>query len=209
MKWLTNSVNLCYKSVVRVYHLIDLLLSHKGLFPMKRSAQKSPSVRLTRREALKALAAATGAMVLFNLPKTWETPIVEVGVIPAHAQGASGSPPIIHNLSGHWSSGGAPIKSNAPLPPLCEVTVTFDFSDPLGQVSGNSTIIGTYDQSTNFGGPVIPPGSFLNGTGGFSGTIRYPFNSSICSFNAVPVTVQLLVNGRYSNVTNGTVLRFV
>lgn len=41
---------------------------------------------LTRREALKTLAAVTGAATLASLPGQWETPLVEVGALPAHAQ---------------------------------------------------------------------------------------------------------------------------
>lgn len=42
---------------------------------------------LSRREALKGLAAATGAAALAGLPNKWKTPIVQVGALPAHAQG--------------------------------------------------------------------------------------------------------------------------
>jgi hypothetical protein len=41
---------------------------------------------LTRRDALKTLAAITGAAALAAAPGRWETPIVEVGALPAHAQ---------------------------------------------------------------------------------------------------------------------------
>lgn len=49
-----------------------------------------PQTPITRRELLKALAAATGAAVLSSVPVKWETPIVEVGELPAHAQSLSG-----------------------------------------------------------------------------------------------------------------------
>jgi hypothetical protein len=41
---------------------------------------------MDRREALKALAAASGAVFLANLPDKWETPLIETGTLPAHAQ---------------------------------------------------------------------------------------------------------------------------
>jgi hypothetical protein len=41
---------------------------------------------LTRRDALKTLAAVTGAVTLAGLPGQWETPLVQVGALPAHAQ---------------------------------------------------------------------------------------------------------------------------
>jgi hypothetical protein len=40
---------------------------------------------LSRRDALKTLAALTGAVTLASLPGEWETPIVQVGALPAHA----------------------------------------------------------------------------------------------------------------------------
>ena len=47
---------------------------------------KSNKAILSRREALKTLAAITGAVALSNLPNQWEKPVVDVGVLPAHAQ---------------------------------------------------------------------------------------------------------------------------
>jgi hypothetical protein len=44
---------------------------------------------LTRREALKTLAAITGAVSLASLPNKWESPLVEVGALPAHAQSST------------------------------------------------------------------------------------------------------------------------
>ncbi len=43
---------------------------------------------LTRRELLKILTAAGGAAALASVPSAWKTPVVEVGAIPAHAQGS-------------------------------------------------------------------------------------------------------------------------
>lgn len=40
---------------------------------------------LTRRDALKTLAALTGAATLASIPGRWETPVVQVGALPAHA----------------------------------------------------------------------------------------------------------------------------
>ena len=43
---------------------------------------------LSRRDALKTLAAATGAVALTSLP-VWEKPVVKVGALPAHAQSSA------------------------------------------------------------------------------------------------------------------------
>ena len=40
---------------------------------------------INRRQALKTLAAVTGAVSLASLP-AWEKPVIEVGALPAHAQ---------------------------------------------------------------------------------------------------------------------------
>jgi hypothetical protein len=45
---------------------------------------------ISRRDAIKILAAAAGATALANLPVKWETPDLEVGVLPAHAQTSPG-----------------------------------------------------------------------------------------------------------------------
>ncbi len=52
------------------------------------SGLKKEKQSLTRRDALKALAATGGAVALSTLPDKWETPVVEVGTLPAFAQGS-------------------------------------------------------------------------------------------------------------------------
>ena len=47
--------------------------------------EENKKIILTRRDALKALAAITGAATLANLPGKWEIPLIEVGALPAHA----------------------------------------------------------------------------------------------------------------------------
>lgn len=55
---------------------------------------------LTRRDALKTLAAITGAVTLASLPNQWEEPIIEVGALPAHAQtSATAAVRVINNSS--------------------------------------------------------------------------------------------------------------
>lgn len=41
---------------------------------------------ISRRQALKALAAASGGLALGLIPKAWKKPAISVGVLPAHAQ---------------------------------------------------------------------------------------------------------------------------
>ena len=49
------------------------------------------SNEVSRRQLLKILAAATGTAMLSTVPNEWKTPVIDVGMIPAHAQGLSGT----------------------------------------------------------------------------------------------------------------------
>jgi hypothetical protein len=55
---------------------------------------KQANKKISRRDAMKMLAAATGAAVLANLPSKWNTPELASGVLPAHAQTS-----ILHTLT--------------------------------------------------------------------------------------------------------------
>jgi len=48
---------------------------------------------LSRREALKALLAAGSVAGLTTLPERWQSPLIEVGMLPAHAQTSPGVSP--------------------------------------------------------------------------------------------------------------------
>lgn len=49
-----------------------------------------PSKEISRRDAIKILAAVAGAAALANIPDKWTKPGMEVGVLPAHAQTSTG-----------------------------------------------------------------------------------------------------------------------
>jgi hypothetical protein len=57
---------------------------------LRRNQQKEGETmteqKVSRRDALKILASLGGAVTLAGLPKGWKTPVVDVGVLPAHAQ---------------------------------------------------------------------------------------------------------------------------
>jgi hypothetical protein len=183
-----------------------MYLIYKGVVPMS-SSQESPAPKITRREALKVLAAATGAVVLSNLPQEWKTPIVEVGVLPAHAQGASGPAPQIFNMSGFWDTAnmGTSVRG-VTINPICNVNAVFNYSDALGQVSNSTTVNGTYANQT-FG-----PLTFIHcgSSTAYCGTGQVIFNSSTCFTNQSSLLrMSLLVNGRYSNVANCTISQIV
>lgn len=172
--------------------------------PNSEALHKSKSVVLSRREALKALVAATGAVALSNLPQSWKTPIIEVGVLPAHAQGASGPAPVVNTVSGYWVNpqSFSNVKTKQmKAPPSCTVVVTFNYQDTLGQVSTSSVVQGTYATVEGFNGTVI----LDSGSTGYNGSITFPFNSSTCINSTAPISLRMLVQGRYSNVSNGVI----
>ena len=53
------------------------------------NSSKNTQKEISRRELLKALAATTGAVAAASmLPSQWVSPVIEAGVLPAHAQGS-------------------------------------------------------------------------------------------------------------------------
>jgi|CXWL01.1.fsa_nt_gi hypothetical protein len=50
-----------------------------------------PSKEISRRDAMKILGAAIGAVALANVPSKWNTPELAAGVLPAHAQTSVGA----------------------------------------------------------------------------------------------------------------------
>lgn len=54
-----------------------------------------PTEKISRRDAIKILTAAAGAVALANIPDEWTKPDMNVGVLPAHAQTSAG----LHTLA--------------------------------------------------------------------------------------------------------------
>ena len=76
---------------------------------------KSTEKKLSRRDAMKILAAATGAAALATIPDKWIKPGLEVGVLPAHAQTSSS---LVAGASLETSDCNPTLTSTAtPLPP--------------------------------------------------------------------------------------------
>jgi hypothetical protein len=97
---------------------------------------------LSRRDALKTLAAATGAVALTSLPNKWATPVVEVGALPAHAQGSF----TINLVSADFPGGDSNCRADDSL-----IEIIFTYNDPTGNVTTGTTsptaTNGTYDGS--------------------------------------------------------------
>ena len=56
--------------------------------PQENSAETRDT--FSRREALKLIAAATGALALASIPAEWTKPELRIGVLPAYAQTSPG-----------------------------------------------------------------------------------------------------------------------
>jgi hypothetical protein len=72
-----------------LYGRIFLFNETNLTFGETKMADKGQKI-ISRRDAMKILAAAAGATALANLPEKWDTPDLEVGVLPAHAQTSGG-----------------------------------------------------------------------------------------------------------------------
>ena len=97
------------------------------------------STPITRRQLIKILAAATGTAMLSSVPNKWKTPVVEVGVLPAHAQGSLAT----GTITGHVYNGQPPLTApnqNPKLPaptPVANATVSVDGKSLSGLTDNN------------------------------------------------------------------------
>ena len=102
---------------------------------MKSEARKT----LSRREALKTLAAVTGVAVLSSVKNEWETPLVQVGVLPAHAQASRSATLIVRNSQGSGPTTVNVLPSNSPISSMEVIEI------PDGESATFTLAPGTYD----------------------------------------------------------------
>ena len=153
---------------------------------------------LSRREVLKTLAAAGSAIgAAAFLPAKWAKPVIEAGVLPAHAQGTRMLE--IFNLSV------GPANNSVSAPDNNIFYANFDFFDQACQVDDAAMINAWASDCGQFINnkalPAIP--AFICGSGPppyCNGTIDFQFPWPCGTItNASTVTVQLGVGGRLSN----------
>ncbi len=150
---------------------------------------------LGRRELLKALAAAGGALAAAAfLPGKWTRPVVEAGVLPAHAQASAAI--TISNLV-------VRIEVMQAARALADFYADFSYSDPLGQVDQNARLYGRVLEcgQTVFGGETLAGLGAVRSGDGFSGKISVGFNQfcpPINSSSTLEIT-NMMVGGRGSN----------
>ncbi len=150
---------------------------------------------LNRREMLKALVAASGAIgVAAFLPAKWSKPAIEAGVIPAHAQ-SSQIPLTISNLE---------VDVPAQTPPDITGYGSFDWDDPLGEVSCGDQISATI---VGCAGSVTATCSGVgNNVGGLSGYLEFSFDTECLIEGGETMCVTLKQGSRTSNQTCGPIM---
>lgn len=68
--------------------------------------------KISRRDAMKLLGAAVGAVALANLPSKWNTPELAAGVLPAHAR-QSGAPILLSNVALNKTATASSLESSS------------------------------------------------------------------------------------------------
>jgi hypothetical protein len=145
-----------------------------------------------RRDALKVLAASTGAVLgAAALPGEWTKPVVETGVLPVHAQ-ASASITIQAVAIDYWVDGPA------------SVGLTFSYVDSIGGFDPAWTI---HYQFEGFAwrSALLNLPTFIQSGDGFSGTFTTSRNMAADDFfPATESTVSFYITGegRTSNTVN-------
>lgn len=169
---------------------------------------------ISRRDALKALAAIGAAGALLTVPTKWETPVLQVGAISAVAQTCSpvcGQPSTISNLAvSERLAGCAPITGEDG--DLFSLTFLFsDASECGGLIPERDRIrVRTDFQPSGFTSDdevVLTAVNISGSNGGFlAGSVTVPICIAFATDTSVVVTVSL-VNGscQGSNQLSGTV----
>ena len=139
-----------------------------------------PQLKVSRRDAVKILAAAVGATALSNLPGKWTKPSLNVGILPAHAL-----------TSGHTLTVGADQIDNFCLSTALVSTVTISPADP-----------GILMKYTIIPDPSITISSPLTGTAltNSSGVASVTFTAVTSAVFAVTVGVKW----EFANPSDGT-----
>jgi hypothetical protein len=140
------------------------------------------SQKLSRREALRALAAAAGAAVLATVPTKWETPLVEIGAIPAHAQ--SSAPLVITDFQ---------VRTRD-----CYYDAVLNYNDPHNLVGLNSTVKGNVCINSSYA-LTFAQFNRPRRTGVTNNTINFIIDVGCCT-NGSQVTAQINASNILSNI---------
>jgi hypothetical protein len=157
----------------------------------------------SRRKALKTLAATTGALTLTALPIRWETPVVEVGYLPVHAQTSA---PMIANLTSQFAG-----INNCAMDAGSLLLISFMYTDPGNKITDATIIHYQYRflPSGNSGDGFIilgDPTENIDHIGDtFTGTIAIPFCVIFVTATSLEITTYI-TNGDGVNSNAMTII---
>lgn len=181
------------------------------------SAHTTEDKRIGRRDLLKALAAAGGAVTTASLlPGQWAKPVVEAGVLPAHAQTSvlaisnmALTPTSNQNDATGAAAGfgpGGQANANAGF----VYRLSFNYNDPQGLVDNTTRLLGLFES--------LPSGDSLTDTttlgvgvisgNGFSGQVSDIFTGIALSAGDTQARLTIYIqtsDGRQSNQLSQTV----
>jgi hypothetical protein len=148
---------------------------------------------LSRRDAMKILAAAAGATALANIPNKWSKPGLEVGVLPAHAQTSIIAPAIPHTLVCDPDAG---IINNVEQPPIT-VTSRVTITPPASGIPMHYSVVLVESL----------PGGNIDAPNPSTGTV----NTNASGVASLPVTYSnvwanatITVNWSFENASDGS-----
>lgn len=165
---------------------------------LKQDAAEIEKTGMSRREALKALAAFSGAAALLTLPNKWEKPLINVSALSAVAQCSPtcGSPSTISNLvvSDRQGSCDPIVGEDGDL-----YSLTVSYTDPCGLMPDQSWLQATFTFQpsgiTDTNEVLLGPINITdNGSGFLSGTVVVPVCIAFGNDTSVDVSVSV-ING--------------
>ena len=165
--------------------------------PPKTTIPSLEKKNLNRRELLKILAASGGGLVAGAfLPEGWIKPVIEAGVLPAHAQATPPPPPPPPPPPGLPYLDGLDIfriRSGV----LSTFSATVNYHDDLCRVNQDVTVFNEWVNEGSFvqGSVILTPFECY-------GTITFSFQASCSAI----FYCQLVVGGRESNVVSMNLL---
>jgi hypothetical protein len=165
----------------------------------------SSKTPITRRNALKLLAATSGALLgSAMLPAKWLKPVVETGVLPVHAQAS-----VALSIAGLEAAQEYRFDGTGH-----HFIVNFAYTDTLGEVDGTWTLNASWTVTGTMacdGMALSALGATVSG-GGSSGIINFDWYNNTCIFGQPAHTdianISISKGARVSNVLTAPVTEF-